>query len=430
MIVAGTGLSAVFATVPPTPPATEAPAATILRTDWVVGEKMRVQGTNWPEGKAIVQVCGNAAVNGTNDCDVVGTRSFGVGKNHSFTGQILVGAPPAPCPCVVLVGTNFHEQVVLIPITIKDQPLLSGTPTADPNAGLTTLSLSSSFVRGDWWRDAVGISPARIMTVTVTNTGERPTGNGVVDITVGKENPPTGFAASISFESLDPGESTSVAAKFAVDSFAYGTYNMAARVTTPAAGGQITEQTSTFPGYLLVLLILAILVIDLIWMTKVRRRRHMFATAEAAATAAREAHEAREATAQAQASAAAIARAEGEELAAREATEGLLALLAGDQGGTDDDELQAYDGVTSSEPTPEVPPPMANEVVSEAPTREKRADAPQADAPAPVVAPAAVVAAAPAATAVNGDGVKPEGDKNSSTIDDYFDKLLGDRPQT
>ena len=324
------GVAPASATVPPGPPA---PAATIVRTTWSVGDKMIVHGTNWPQGKVTVQVCGNAAVNGTTDCDETGTRGFGIGANHSFAGQIIVGAPPAPCPCVVLVGTNFHEQDVLLPITIKNHPLLANAPAVDPNAGLTTLSLTSSFLRGDWWRDALGISPGRIMTVTITNTGGRPTGDGVVDITVGKEKPPTGFAASISFQSLDPGESTSVAAKFAVDSFAYGTYNMTARVISPAAGGAITEQTSTFPGYLLVLLILLVLIIDLIWMSRVRRRRHMFAQAEAAAEAARAEAAAAELAAQIDAAASAAAQADAEELAALEAAEALIALLASDHVG-------------------------------------------------------------------------------------------------
>lgn len=415
------GVAPASATVPPAPPALKAPAATILRTTWSVGDKMIVRGTDWPEGKVTVQVCGNAAVNGTTDCDATGTRGFGIGANHKFAGQIIVGAPPAPCPCVVLVGTNFHEQDVLIPITIKDHPLLANAPKVDPNAGLTTLSLTSSYVRGDWWRDALGISPARIMTVTITNTGGRPTGDGVVDITVGKEKPPTGFAASISFDSLDPGESTSVAARFAVDSFAYGTYNMSARVTSPAAGGEITEQTSTFPGYLLVLLILIVLIVDLMWMARVRRRRHMFAEAEAAAQAARDEAAAAELAAQLNAAAAAAARADAEEIAAREAAEGLIALLASDHVGATVAASRSRSTVVESHSEPPAAPVVETPIV----------EAPIVEAPiveAPIVEAPAVEAAVVPDTAANGDGAASSPEKDPATINDYFDKLLGDQP--
>jgi hypothetical protein len=421
-------------TVPPAPPG---PTATIIKSDWSVGDKMIVRGTNWPEGKVNVQVCGNAAVNGTNDCDGPGTRGFGVGKNHSFSGRIIVGAPPAPCPCVVLVGTNFDEQTVLIPITIKDHPVLDGTPKADPNAGLTTLSLTSSFVRGDWWRDAVGISPARIMTITITNTGGRPTGAGVVDITVGKESPPTGFAASISFESIDPGESTSVAAKFAVDSFAYGTYNMTARVTSPAAGGEITEQTSTFPGYLLVLLILIVLIVDLIWMARVRRRRHMFAAAEAAAAAARANAAATSAAAEADAAATAKARADAEELAAREAAEALIALLASEPADASEGDSQPATPAEVEVSTPPVKTPTDAPVATsgDATVGETTAEpAATADAAKPADEPKLADATKsadvvkPAEDAKPADATKRDADQKSTTIDDYFDSLLGERP--
>jgi hypothetical protein len=348
------GLSPAHATIPPP---VQTPTAELTRADWSIGQKMVVRGAGWPKGKVSVQVCGNLAVNGTADCDGPGTRSFGIGANGSFGGRIVVGAPPAPCPCAVMVASNFAANVVLIPITIKDHPIQAGTPTADPNAGLTTLSITSSFVRGDWWRDALGISPTRIMTITITNTGARTSGAGVVDITVGKDSPPTGFAASISFDPIDPGESTSVAAKFAVDSFAYGTYNMLARVTSPAAGGEITEQTSTFPGYLLVGLIVIVLIIDLIWMARVRKRRQMFLDAEAEAVEAQEriAQEYARSAAAAEATTSQLAAREADhsaaiELAAAEAAEAFMALIASENSGPGSVQVEPSSGEVETEP--------------------------------------------------------------------------------
>lgn len=238
-----------------------------------------------------VQICGNLAVNGTSDCDVEGTRGFGVGSSHKFDGRIVVDAPPAPCPCVLLVGSQFDAQTVLIPVTIKDHPILAGTPTADPNQGLTNLSLTAEISRGPWWRDAVGVSPTRLLTLTIANTGGSTTGAGVVDVTVGKTSPATGFAASIPFKSIDSGDSITVQAQFPLDTFAYGTYNITARVTSPAAGAEITKQTSTFPGWLLLAILILILIADLFWVRHVRKRRREREEAELAAIAAAEAAE-------------------------------------------------------------------------------------------------------------------------------------------
>lgn len=267
------------------------PIATILNPNLVIGAKLNVHGENWPQGTVSVQICGNLAVNGTADCDVEGTRGFGVGSSHKFDGRIVVDAPPAPCPCVLLVGSQFDAQTVLIPVTIKDHPIVAGTPVADPNQGLTNLSLTADITRGPWWRDAVGVSPERLLTLTISNTGGSPTGAGVVDVTVGKTSPAAGFAASIPFKSIDAGETTTVQAKFAVDSFAYGTYNITARVTSPAAGAEITKQTSTFPGWLLLAIIIIILIADLFWVRHVRKRKREREEAELAAIAAAQAAE-------------------------------------------------------------------------------------------------------------------------------------------
>ncbi|CAB4887016.1 unannotated protein [freshwater metagenome] len=271
------GVTPALATVPTGP---AQPTATILSPNLSIGQKVNVYGQNWPKGTISVQVCGNLAINGTTDCDVTGTRSFGVGSSQKFEGRIVVGAPPSPCPCVILVGSQFQAQTVLIPVTIKDHPVLAGAPTADPNSGLTTITLTADVTRGDWWRDAIGVSPERLVTVTITNTGGSPTGAGVLDISVGKSSPATGFAASIPFKSIDTEDSITLQARFAVDSFAFGTYNITTRVTTPAAGAEFTQQTSTFPGWLLFIVLSLVLIADLFWVRHVRKRKRLNELAE------------------------------------------------------------------------------------------------------------------------------------------------------
>ena len=247
------------------------PAAT-----WQVGQSMIVRGTGWPRGSVSVQVCGNAAVNGTPDCDMPNGRVLGVGDAGELAVKITVGDPPAPCPCVVFARSISTSQSAVTPIAIKDHPIRDGTPIKSPDAGGTTLSLSMGL-RGDRsWRDYFGTGPDRHVAITLTNTGQLPTGAGRLDISIGKDFPPTGYGTIATFESIGPGETRVIDATLQLDTFAYGDYWVGVEVKAPRVEATTAKRTSSFPSGLLGSLVGLVLVADLAWVLRVRRRKRAY----------------------------------------------------------------------------------------------------------------------------------------------------------
>ncbi|MEY4338933.1 MAG: hypothetical protein RLZ14_783, partial [Actinomycetota bacterium] len=125
--------------VPNSGTARTTPVLLLPGATWEVGQEMIVRGTGWPRGSVSVQVCGNAAVNGTADCDMPNSRVVGLGESGELGVKITVGDPPEPCPCVVFARAISSGQSAVTPIAIKDHPVREGAPIKSPDAGGTTL---------------------------------------------------------------------------------------------------------------------------------------------------------------------------------------------------------------------------------------------------------------------------------------------------
>lgn len=271
-------------TVPPVD-GSDAPNAGTARTTpvlllpgatWEVGQEMIVRGTGWPRGSISVQVCGNAAVNGTSDCDMPNSRVVGLGESGELGVKVTVGEPPEPCPCVVFARSIANGQSAVTPIAIKGHPMRDGAPIKSPEAGGTTLSLSMGLKGDRSWRDYFGTGPDRHVAVTLTNTGQLPTGAGRLDIALGKDFPPTGYGTIVSFESIGPGETRVVDATLQLDTFAYGDYWVGVEVKAPRVEATSAQRTSSFPSGLLASVVGLVLVGDLAWVLKVRRRKRAY----------------------------------------------------------------------------------------------------------------------------------------------------------
>ena len=63
-----------------------------------------MSGRGWdPRSNVVVELCGNLAIGGSVDCDIRGSRVVAVGPDGRFAAELVVGALPAPCPCVIRV---------------------------------------------------------------------------------------------------------------------------------------------------------------------------------------------------------------------------------------------------------------------------------------------------------------------------------------
>ena len=256
-------------TAPPVGP----PVISVIKPSWLPDETMIVRGTGWPEGTVSVQICGNNGVNGTPDCDMPSSRTFGVGSWGVFGVKLTVVAPPAPCPCVILARSTRSEAVAVTPIVIAGHPVSDNAPTRPPSDDGTSISLSMTITNQRSWRDFLGFGPRRHVQLTLTNTGTKETGTGTIDIAVGKDSPPTGFGATESFASIPPNESVTIDADLTLEAFAYGDYWIQADVRAIRANATTAQQTSTFPSGLLALIVGVIILIDAFIVWRVFRRR-------------------------------------------------------------------------------------------------------------------------------------------------------------
>lgn len=278
--VAGRLTLAVLCLVAPALPVSDAaagtpanpPTITIARSQWSLGEKMVVRGEAWPAGVVSVQVCGSNGIHGTKDCDMPSSRTVGIGSGGNFGVKIAVSAPPVPCPCVVQASLVTGDTVVVAPIDLPEHTFDENFAQKPNTPSATTLSVTMSLKTPRSWRDYVGVSPERMVRVTVTNTGSLPTGDGSIDLTIGKDFPPLGYGTILSFDSISPGDSTELATALPLDSFAYGDYWVKAEVASPRAQAATGAMTSTFPSGALAGAVGLVLLIDLFVVRKVRKR--------------------------------------------------------------------------------------------------------------------------------------------------------------
>ncbi|MEY4175968.1 MAG: hypothetical protein RI900_3133 [Actinomycetota bacterium] len=262
------------------------PTITIARPQWALGETMVVRGANWPAGVVSVQVCGSNGIHGTKDCDMPSSRTIGVGSGGEFGMQLTVSAPPVPCPCVVQARGVTGDVVVVAPISLPEHTYDENFAQKPSKPSTTTLSVTMSLATPRSWRDYVGVSPQRMVRVTVSNTGSLATGDGSIDLTVGKDFPPLGYGTILKFDSIAPGESTELVTTLPLDSFAYGDYWVKAEVASPRAQAATGAMTSTFPSGALAALVGVVLLADIAVVRKVRRRSRAHREALAAAAAA------------------------------------------------------------------------------------------------------------------------------------------------
>lgn len=248
------------------------PTITIARSQWALGEKMVVRGASWPAGVVSLQICGSNGIHGTKDCDMPSSRTVGVGSGGEFGLQLTVAAPPVPCPCVVQARAVTGETVVVAPIDLPEHTFDENFAQKPNKPSATTLSVTMSLKTPRSWRDYVGVSPPRMVRVTVTNTGSLATGDGSIDLTVGKDFPPLGYGTILRFDSIAPGDSTELTTTLPLDSFAYGDYWVKAEVASPRAQAATGAMTSTFPSGALAGLVGLVLLLDIAVVRKVRRR--------------------------------------------------------------------------------------------------------------------------------------------------------------
>ena len=156
---------------------TDGPGVVPDATDLQIGQRVRMTITGFEAPVIVMAVCGNEARRGSVDCDNLGSQARETNRDGTPTiGSVVVGAPPAPCPCIIRVTSDTNDEVAVAPITIAGHPVAEVVAPSEFVQPLVT-EIDAVFVPGgvgDRLRSSLG-GPLRYnVTVTVRNTATYP----------------------------------------------------------------------------------------------------------------------------------------------------------------------------------------------------------------------------------------------------------------
>lgn len=267
---------AVLASVLPLEPAlaqNSTPTIIVDSTNVALGQKVLVQGRGWPaHDVARVEVCGNAALNLSADCDLPGGVSAGVGADGSFSMLLGISNPGVPCPCVVRVTTAGST------LEAKQTIHIVGLPVEDPTIALPadpadTLEVGQPrLVRDTSWTTWFGASSQMTLLFSVRNIGSTPLANVPLSMVFGKGEDPTGFVASPDIGALNVGEATIVSLPVAIPALAWGTYKVKGTAGAPGRALGFETRTSFHPWGLVALAVLLAQLLLLLIRNRLRDR--------------------------------------------------------------------------------------------------------------------------------------------------------------
>lgn len=223
-------------------------------TEVTIGQEIDVTGAGWPASTMVrVELCGDAALNGSVDCDQFGGTSVGVRSDGTFGTRLRIGRPSVPCPCVVKASGTTSDAQFLASIRIL------GFPEAEPSrrvelpeiTRLVRVSAAHLEATSDWttW---FGAAPSYRLVVTLRNTGTVALHDVPLSLAWGKGPVPTGFAPAPDVPSLEPGEQTTIEAPVRLDPLAIGGYDVVGRIDGIGAPVEFRAHTSHYPWGLVI----------------------------------------------------------------------------------------------------------------------------------------------------------------------------------
>ncbi|WP_052432792.1 hypothetical protein, partial [Streptacidiphilus carbonis] len=132
------------------------------------GSSTTVVGTGWPANALLtVLLCGQDAVDGTDDCANGTGRGLTTSAGGGFTVQLPVVEPPQPCPCVIHATTVTGATVTVdtaFPVTGVASVPIKPTPGK-------LLQLTAAISGGSSLMTWFGAAPHRTFKAVVANVG-------------------------------------------------------------------------------------------------------------------------------------------------------------------------------------------------------------------------------------------------------------------
>lgn len=231
------------------------------------GAQVVAHGTGWPADTLVqVELCGRRGTS-SSDCDVTTSRSIATFPDGRLEVDLLVTAPPVPCPCVLRAFVPGSDVGVRAPVTIEGMAVERADET--PAVPVRRLDVTDVTVR------SVGVglwSRAREVRVAVRNTGDTPLDRVGLRVRWGAGEDTDRFVAMDPLPRLAAGATAEVRGRFDLDAFTYGSF----RVDAAPSGvqGEAASASTSAPVFEVVVAVLAVLAaVALFVFRAVRRRR-------------------------------------------------------------------------------------------------------------------------------------------------------------
>jgi len=221
----------------------------------------------------VVAVCGNDALRGAVDCDQTGSVGVAASQRAPETRQLIVTAPPAPCPCVLRASTPGEQLVRTIPFDVVGVPRapLTKPPGSEGSALKVSARLASgSLSFGDRARSALGGPTRRVLELTLSNAGTAPLSDVSVTAAVGRDSQSGDPLQPPNVDPLVPGQTRRLELPVRLSAPSFGRYVVFGTVYGGGAPVSFAASTRTMPWALVVIALL--LVADVVAVATLRLR--------------------------------------------------------------------------------------------------------------------------------------------------------------
>ena len=234
------------------------------------------RAAGWPATTQVqAVVCGDLAIGGSSTCAPRSSVLGYVNDDGLVEMNLVVSAPPKPCPCVIRLSSyNGPVVAVDIPFVVSGHPV--GTPPT-PTLPSSLLTVTDVDLQGDtsllsWF----GAAPQKQLVITVRNDGDAVALDPEVTVGVGKSDNLDAQPVVLDELSLDPGATETVTVDVTLPFAAFGDYRIVGQVGSSDAGTYSTTWSS-YPWGLVALNVLGALL--LAWGIRrrldARRRRRL-----------------------------------------------------------------------------------------------------------------------------------------------------------
>jgi hypothetical protein len=243
-----------------------------------IGDVLRVDLANWPEGNVTAAVCGNAAQRGSTDCDQIGAGSIRIPPSGAESLTVTVQAPPVGCPCVVRAAMSDGSVVRTAPIDVAGVPSGVNIPGAAPPAGTDALQVSAAVEAADvgwpesWW-PAFGGPAHKVLILSMHNRSLGTISGLRVVGEFGHVHSQEGQPLGATVPDIPAGETRVVRVPFTIPAPVWGTYTVHGSVYGLAAPVTFHLTTKNEPWALELAVPLALLLMAQLVRRRDRRRR-------------------------------------------------------------------------------------------------------------------------------------------------------------